>query len=55
MDTIPHTLDAVRVGQWFANRFVDTARYSSNGPASPEQEVGACACVRGKTFGSHPC
>jgi hypothetical protein len=40
MDTIPHTLDAVRVGQWFANRSVDTARYSSNGPASHEQEVG---------------
>ncbi|GBF95078.1 gamma-glutamyl hydrolase [Raphidocelis subcapitata] len=39
MDTIPHTLDAVRVGQWFANRFVDTARYSSNGPASHEQEL----------------
>ena len=36
---VPHTLDAVRVGQWFANRLVDTARYSSHKPASPEQEL----------------
>jgi hypothetical protein len=25
---VPHTLDAVRVGQWFANKFVDTARWA---------------------------
>jgi hypothetical protein len=39
MVEVPHTLDAVRVGQHFANRLVDTARYSSHGPASHEQEL----------------
>ncbi|KIZ06309.1 gamma-glutamyl hydrolase [Monoraphidium neglectum] len=39
MIEVPHTLDAVRVGQHFANRFVDTARYSSHKPSSPEQEL----------------
>ena len=39
MDEVPHTLDAVRVGQHFANRLVDTARYSAHRPASSEQEL----------------
>ncbi|GBF96107.1 gamma-glutamyl hydrolase [Raphidocelis subcapitata] len=36
---IPHTLDAVRVGQHLANNFVDTARYSDHAPDSHEQEL----------------
>lgn len=39
MKEVPHTLDAVRVGQHFANAFVDTARHSTHKPASPEQEL----------------
>lgn len=39
MEEVPHTLDAVRVGQWLSNKFVDTARYSSHAPASLEQEL----------------
>lgn len=36
---IPHTLDAVRVGQHFANNLVDAARYSDHGPLSLEMEL----------------
>jgi hypothetical protein len=39
MPEIPHTLEGVRLGQHFANYFVDTARYSSHKPESPEQEL----------------
>lgn len=39
MDEVPHTLDAVRVGQHFANRLVDAARLSAHRPASQEQEL----------------
>jgi gamma-glutamyl hydrolase len=39
MVEIPHSLDGVRLGQHFANYFVDTARYSSHKPESPEEEL----------------
>lgn len=39
MDEVPHTLDAVRVGQHFANTFMEHARRSSHKPESPEQEL----------------
>merc|ERR1712176_149852 len=36
--SIPHDPDAVRVTQFIANRFVDTARKSSNQPVSDEEK-----------------
>lgn len=39
MAEVPHTLDAVRVGQHLANVFVDTARYSDHEPESHEEEL----------------
>lgn len=39
MPEVPHTLDAIRVSQHLANKFIDTARYSSHAPESPEQEL----------------
>lgn len=39
MPEVPHTNDAIRVSQHLANYFVDTARYSSHKPESPEMEL----------------
>jgi gamma-glutamyl hydrolase len=39
MVEVPHTLDAIRVSQEYANYFIDTARRSSHKPESPEQEL----------------
>lgn len=39
MAEVPHTLDAIRVSQHLANYFIDTARYNSHTPESPEQEL----------------
>lgn len=39
MVEVPHSLEAIRVSQHFANVFIEAARHSSHAPESHEEEL----------------